>query len=153
MGEETREIRLDGAAETAALGAALAARLYAGDVVLLSGGLGAGKTTLARGVIAALAGEEDAPSPTFTLVQTYETTDGGLLLHADLYRIDDESELAELGLEDAFEDAITLVEWPDRLGALTPPERLEIAIEPCNGGRIARLKGVGERWRDRLAGL
>ncbi|QXT40166.1 tRNA (adenosine(37)-N6)-threonylcarbamoyltransferase complex ATPase subunit type 1 TsaE [Gymnodinialimonas ceratoperidinii] len=101
---------------TDALAARLAAVLRAGDALLLSGGLGAGKTHLARALIRAAMGnpEEPVPSPTFTLVQTYETGDTALW-HADLYRLGDPSEVDELGLTEALDEAICLIEWPDRL--------------------------------------
>ncbi|MCR9266667.1 MAG: tRNA (adenosine(37)-N6)-threonylcarbamoyltransferase complex ATPase subunit type 1 TsaE [Alphaproteobacteria bacterium] len=145
-------IRLDDPAATDRFAARLAAQLGAADVILLTGDLGTGKTTLARGVIARLCGVNDAPSPTYTIVQTYDTEDGGELWHADLYRVEDPSELDELGLDDAFEEAICLVEWPDRLGAHLPPDRLEIRLETLEDSptsREARLTGFG-RWEDRI---
>ncbi len=146
-------ITLDSLDATAALGRRLAGSLKTGDTVLLRGDLGSGKTTLARSVIEALAGVSDAPSPTYTIVQTYDLLDGGWLWHADLYRVEDEAELDELGLEDAFEDAVCLIEWPDRLGALTPASRLELDIssEPGNEttSRLVRLTGHGD-WEARL---
>lgn len=148
----TRSVFLQDLAATRRFGTGLADRLLPGDTVLLEGDLGTGKTTLARAVIARLCGVEDAPSPTYTLVQTYETQDGGELWHADLYRIEDASELEELGLEDAFDAAICLIEWPDRLGDACPPDRLEIALSAAAGletGREARITGFG-RWEDRL---
>ena len=134
-----------------AFGEALAVELRPGDTVLLHGDLGAGKTTLARAVIAALCGVEDAPSPTYTLVQSYDTFGGDSLWHADLYRIENEAELEELGLEDAFEEAITLVEWPDRLGGMQPANRLDIIITPAQDGegRDVRMTGAGS-WETRL---
>lgn len=146
------DIPLADEAATLRLGAALGARLSAGDTVRLEGDLGAGKTTFARGMIAALAGVEDAPSPTYTLVQFYETGDGTPLLHADLYRIESEDELDELGLEDAFEDSIVLVEWPDRLGARSPQNALTLKLTLAPGGRIAHISG-GTEWKDRLDGF
>lgn len=127
----------------------LAARLRPGDTVLLSGDLGAGKTTIARTVIETLTGESDIPSPTYTLVQTYETAAGASLAHADLYRVETPDELDELGLEDLFEEAIVLVEWPERL-AEKPDDRLEIdlSMEP-EGGRRAILTGHGS-WERRI---
>jgi tRNA threonylcarbamoyl adenosine modification protein YjeE len=118
-------LTLDGAPATEALAARLASRLEAGDCLLLDGPVGAGKTTFARALVGArraAAGlrPEEVPSPTFTLVQTY-ATDGPEIWHADLYRLGDPEEIAELGLEDAFAEAICLVEWPDRLGAAAPP--------------------------------
>jgi len=146
------DLSLKDAAATARFGAALGARLRAGDTILLVGDLGAGKTTFARGMIAALAGVEDAPSPTYTLVQAYETHDGTPLLHADLYRIEDEDELDELGLDDAFEDSIVLIEWPDRMGRRVPEEALTLKLSLAREGRMAHISG-GTEWKDRLDGF
>jgi N-acetylmuramate 1-kinase len=124
----------------------LAGELKPGDVVALSGDLGAGKTTLARAIIRALAGDEtlEVPSPTFTLVQSYETPRGPVV-HADLYRVNDPDELHELGFEEAAEAGIVLVEWPERAGEVLKPDRLEIALElgPGDGPRHASLSGSG----------
>lgn len=143
-------------AATQAFGRRLAERLRAGDVVLLTGDLGAGKTALARSVIEVLTNVTDAPSPTYTLVQVYETRAGDALWHADLYRVEDDGELDEIGLEDAFDEAITLVEWPDRLGRWLPPDRLEISITHSGGGmdseREARITGFGQ-WESRIDDL
>lgn len=148
----TRSFRFEDPAETRRFATRLAARLAPGDTVLLDGDLGTGKTTLARAVIAQLCGVEDAPSPTYTIVQVYDCARGGELWHADLYRIEEASELEELGLEDAFDTAICLVEWPARLGDLLPPDRLEIALSAVPGletAREARITGFG-RWEERL---
>lgn len=102
-------------AATQALGARMGQGLQAGDALLLSGDLGAGKTTLARGLIEAATGERDAPSPTYTLVQTYQG-DAIEVWHADLYRIETPGELEELGLEEAFTHAAVVIEWPERGG-------------------------------------
>lgn len=140
-------------AATAALGQRLAKRLRAGDIVCLVGDLGAGKTTLARQIIADLCGIEDAPSPTYTIVQVYETGQGCDLWHVDLYRIEDEGELEQLGLDDAFDEAITLIEWPERLGGALPRDRLEISIAMDGAGvdtvRGARITGFGS-WESRV---
>jgi tRNA threonylcarbamoyladenosine biosynthesis protein TsaE len=121
-------LALPGLAATEALGRALAPRLVPGDAVLLSGGLGAGKSALARAVVRARLEDPQAqvPSPSYTIVNAYEAA-GLRLWHVDLYRLADPSELAELGLEEAFAQAITLLEWPERLPA-PPPRRLEIAL-------------------------
>lgn len=126
-------------AATEQLGATLAARLKPGDVVALKGDLGAGKTTLARAIIRAAAGDPDliVPSPTFTLVETYDTP-SGTYWHFDLYRLETPEQVFELGWEEALADGIVLLEWPERLGALLP-EHLEIALEVDGNGRRALL--------------
>ena len=120
----------------------VAMRLAAGDVVALSGGLGAGKTTLARALIRTLAGDPDleVPSPTFTLAQTY-VVPGFAVTHIDLYRIGDPAELDELGLIDAVEAGMALVEWPENAGDRLPAARLTIELAMAGAGRRARLSG------------
>lgn len=126
-------------AATERLGQWLAARLCPGSVLLLSGPIGAGKTHLARALIRARLGAAvEVPSPTFTLVQTYEDPAGDLW-HADLYRLGHPDEVIELGLEAAFHNAICLVEWPDRLGDLTPPDAIHLTLSPEGEGRRARV--------------
>ncbi len=126
----------------------IAGLLMPGDLVTLSGDLGAGKTTFARALIRHLAGDEsiEVPSPTFTLMQSYQLPQF-TLVHADLYRLSQPEELAELGLEDLGADAVELVEWPDRAGNLLPPDRLDIAftLSPEHGPsyRNARITGHG----------
>ena len=115
-------------AETSLLAKRLAGGLEAGDCVLLSGPIGAGKSLFARSAMRALGVVEDIPSPTFTLVQTYET-DGPEDWHCDLYRLSSQDEIIELGLLDAFEKAICFIEWPDLLGADTPKDALFISFE------------------------
>lgn len=142
------EILLASPESTAHFAQFLAAHLGPGDVVLLSGGIGAGKTHLARSAIQSLLEvPEDVPSPTFTLVQTYDTVKGELW-HADLYRLSDTSELVELGLTDAFEDAISLVEWPDRLGSLCPPNSLNLSLQLTadEDTRLLTLQSASDRW-------
>lgn len=145
----TLTVPLDDAGAAARFGARLAGLLQRGDAILLTGALGAGKTTIARGLIAALAGVEDAPSPTFTLVQTYDGPNGFGLAHADLYRLEDEAELIELGLDDALDQGAAVIEWPDRAPGFLPPDRLEIALVDHGPGRLAHIKAHG-RWEDRL---
>lgn len=142
---------LDDEAATMALGLELSLFLRRGDLLTLSGDLGAGKTTLARAIVRAFCGDEEieVPSPTFTLVQPYLSSRGALS-HFDLYRISDPGEVEELGLDDSVEDGIALVEWPDRLGADVPGERLDIHIEDVSGeGRAITLSGHGT-WTQRL---
>lgn len=140
-------------ADTAALAARLAPRLGPGDALLLSGPVGAGKSAFARALIRARLGDPAAevPSPSFTLVQTYG--DGaGALWHADLYRLSHPDEVAELGLPAAFEEAICLVEWPDRLGPFLPPGALRLDLAPEGEGRRATFRGP-PGWAPRLEGL
>lgn len=140
---------LKDAAATEALGARLGAALQPGDCVCLWGGLGAGKTTLARGAISAWMGApEEAPSPTFTLVQIYESARGELW-HLDLYRLKHPDEAFELGLEDAFVTAATLIEWPERLGAYLPKDRLDVRLSPEGDGRRVLLEPQG-KWERAL---
>lgn len=141
-------------AATAALGAALAPLARAGDVIGLSGPLGAGKTTLARGFIAALTGAREAPSPTFALVEPYEVRpdapDGFTLWHFDLYRLEKAEDVWELGWEEALETGAALVEWPERVAALLPEDALIVRLDPAGAGRRARFAGGGD-WPARLA--
>jgi tRNA threonylcarbamoyladenosine biosynthesis protein TsaE len=126
---------------TAALGERLAGLLQAGDTVLLEGPIGAGKSHLARALIRARLGRmEDVPSPSFTLVQTYDA-DGVEIWHADLYRLSHPDEVLELGLDDAFATAICLVEWPERLGSHLPPDALRLRLAAQGDGRMAHLSG------------
>lgn len=140
-------------ADTAALAARLAPLLRAGDALLLSGPLGAGKSAFARALIRARLGDPGAevPSPTFTLVQAYETP-AGALWHADLYRLERPEEVRELGLVEAFGHALCLVEWPDRLGPLTPPGALRLDLLPDGDGRRATFSGPAA-WAARLEAL
>jgi tRNA threonylcarbamoyladenosine biosynthesis protein TsaE len=137
-------------AATMALGARVAAACRPGDVIALEGDLGAGKTTLARALIRALAGAEtDVPSPTFTLVQTYETP-GLPVWHFDLYRLESAMEARELGLDEAM-DGLALIEWPERLGQSLPARRLEVRLNFEGEGRIARLADHSD-WSGRIHG-
>jgi tRNA threonylcarbamoyl adenosine modification protein YjeE len=149
--EETPMIRtgwtiaLPDEAATERLARMIAGEVRPGDLVTLSGGLGAGKTTFARALIRILAGEPslDVPSPTFTLMQVYETGRGAVV-HADFYRIGGGAELVELGWEEATENAITLAEWPERADAALRRDRLSIAFDLADGGgRTATLNGHG----------
>ena len=126
---------------TALLGQDIAAMLRAGDVVALKGELGAGKTTLARALVRAMAGQPDleVPSPTFTLVQIYEARLP--IAHFDLYRLGSPSELDELGFGEAIAGGVTLVEWPDRAGDRLPDDAIHIELGHFNDGRLAQISG------------
>lgn len=146
---------LDSPEMTGAFAARLAGLLHSGDTLLLLGDIGAGKTHFARHLIRALQGPdagEDIPSPTFTLVQTYDSPRGEIW-HADLYRLSHVDEVLELGLDAAFDDAICLVEWPERLGNLAPRDALTLSFMTL-GPEARRISAFGdERWADRLAPL
>ena len=134
-----------------ALGRSLADVARIGDVIALEGGLGAGKTTLARGILEGLGLEEEAPSPSFAIVQPYDVPDVSLpVAHVDLYRLDSPEEVEELALDDYRMDSLLIVEWPDRLGPDAWPDalRLHIDIEPDGARRLtARVPGAWtERW-------
>jgi tRNA threonylcarbamoyladenosine biosynthesis protein TsaE len=132
-----------------AFGARIAARLRAGDVVALSGGLGVGKTTLARGIIAALGHEGEVPSPTFTILETYESLRPPVV-HADFYRLVRPQEADELGLDDYREGAALLAEWPEHAGGFaSEPGCLSIALEIHGTGRRAIVE-PGADWLGRL---
>lgn len=133
-----------------ALGAALADRLRPGDAVLLSGDLGAGKTTLARGILGGLGHVGEVPSPTFTLVQTYDPPDTRLpVWHVDLYRLDDPEEALELGLDEARRGAAMLVEWPERLGRWAWSDALALKIEGAGGAGRRLTAVVPPAWEGR----
>jgi tRNA threonylcarbamoyladenosine biosynthesis protein TsaE len=146
------DFRLADEAATTRLGAAVGRALEAGEAVCLWGPLGAGKTSLARGAIRALADpDEDAPSPTFTLVQFYPT-ERLRLAHFDLYRISRPEEAYEIGLDEVLEDGAALIEWPERLGGHLPADRLDIELSILGEGadeqRLARLTPHGA-WEGR----
>jgi tRNA threonylcarbamoyladenosine biosynthesis protein TsaE len=148
-----KSIVLKDAAASERLGAKLAPLLRARDVVALQGDLGAGKTTLARGLLRALAGdpEMDVPSPTFTLVEVYEFP-AVTVWHFDLYRLKQPDDAWELGLEQALGEAASVIEWPERLGKLLPANRLDIKLQAQGSGRLAELSGSGD-WAQRVQAL
>ncbi|GAB4194409.1 MAG: tRNA (adenosine(37)-N6)-threonylcarbamoyltransferase complex ATPase subunit type 1 TsaE [Thalassobaculales bacterium] len=140
-------IALPDESATRRLAALIARQARPGDVIALEGPLGAGKTAFARGFIQALPGGEgeEVPSPTFTLAQSYDLP-GGPVWHFDLYRLARPEDALELGIEDAFAEAVTLIEWPERLGPLLPARRLRVVLAPSGAGRQALLEG----WEGRL---
>lgn len=134
----TLSFRLSDADETVRLGRWFAARLRAGDCLLLEGPIGAGKSHFSRALIQARLGRaEDVPSPTFTLVQTYQADIE--IWHADLYRLSHPDEVLELGLEAAFDAGISLVEWPDRLGRHAPAQALRLQFQHEGDGRRVKI--------------
>lgn len=136
-------------AATQALATRLTPLLMAGDVIALHGGLGAGKTTFSRALISALMQQEtEVPSPTYTLVQTYEAPNFPVF-HFDLYRLEDPSEVFELGWDET-QNGLALIEWPDRAGEHLPTWRLDLSIEMIGENRTARLEPKGEDWQTRL---
>lgn len=135
---------------TLALGARLALMVKAGDAITLSGDLGAGKTTLARGLLGALGLKGEAPSPTFAIVQTYAPPETQLpVAHVDLYRIEDAVDAMELGLDDLRADHLLLVEWPERLGADVWADALRLSLEPDGAGGRRLTAKVPPSWEAR----
>jgi tRNA threonylcarbamoyladenosine biosynthesis protein TsaE len=131
---------------TEAFGRALAQQLQAGDVVALFGTLGAGKTTLARGILRGLGHQGDVASPTFPIVQTYAPPDTRIpTWHVDLYRIEHEAELEELGLDEAKQEGVLLIEWPERLSFLWP-DSLKLNLAAAAGGGRALTAEVPPAW-------
>ncbi len=132
-----------------AFGRRIAANLRAGDVVALSGGLGAGKTTLARAIIAALGHEGEVPSPTFTIIETYDALEPPLV-HADFYRLERPAETEELGLDDYRGGSALIAEWPDHAGGFAhEPGCISIQLETVGEGRRAIVE-PGANWLKRL---
>lgn len=141
-------MRLDGPMATEAFGRRLASKLRPGDVVALFGELGAGKTTLARGLLAGLGHEGEVASPTFPIVIPYETLRLPVW-HVDLYRIEDQAEIEELALDEALEDGALVVEWPERLGRALWPHSLRLTLSPDGEGARALTAGVPAAWEAR----
>lgn len=150
----TTTLDLADEAATRALGARLARLARPGDVIALAGTLGTGKSTLARAFIRALTSEdEEVPSPTFTLVQTYDTA-CGTVWHFDLYRLEKAEDAFELGIEDAFIDGICLIEWPERLGRLMPRRRLDLGLVAGDSETARRATLTSHaQWDDRMGEL
>ena len=141
-------MKLKDEAATLAFGRKLAGALRAGDVVTLSGPLSAGKTTLVRGLLAKLGHKNEVPSPSFAIVQPYE--DIALpVWHVDLYRIEDVSDIEELGLDDIRHDGVLIVEWPEHAGDNAWPEGLALSLEVAQDGSRALTAGVPAAWEGR----
>ena len=151
----TRDWVLPDADATTRLGAAIAPRLSPGETVLLYGPLGMGKSTLARGLIRAMTRpDEDVPSPTFTLVQFYDSAPP--VAHFDLYRLTRPEEAAEIGLDEALDEGCAVIEWPERLGddpsVWLGPDRLTVTLSEQGEGRLATVSGAGS-WEAGLKDL
>ncbi len=136
--------------ESLDLGRRLATVVRTGDVIALSGQLGAGKTSIARGLLAALGLEGEAPSPSFAIVQPYDPPEVRMpVLHVDLYRIEDPSEAEELGLDEARGDSLLIVEWPERLGEAAWHDALWLSLEVAPDGARSLTAKVPAAWKDR----
>ena len=147
MSAINRKIFLAGLSDTARMARVLAACARPGDVLALSGEVGAGKTTFAQHFIGALLKTpEPVTSPTFTLVQSYETLYPWRVFHADLYRLKHAAELDELGLQDAFDGHVTLIEWPEIAEALLPPGRLNLHFTLDGEGRNVMMSSNSNHW-------
>lgn len=143
-------IPLPDLAATDALAQRIASLLHAGDVVALSGGLGAGKTTLARAIIAALGYTQEVPSPSFAIIEVYDPPALRLrVVHADFYRLEDPEEVEELGLDDYRADAVLIAEWPEHAGGFAQePACLSIRLEILENERVAIVE-AGPDWLER----
>ena len=141
-------IRLEGAEATAALGERIASLLRAGDVIALYGDLGAGKTTLARGILRGLGHSGEVASPTFPIVVPYEEL-ALPVWHVDLYRIEDAAEIEELALDEALDGGALLIEWPERLGERLWPRALRLVLSRVGEGARALTAQVPAAWGGR----
>lgn len=149
---DSRTLHAADEAEMRAIGAALAQALRPGDVIALNGSLGTGKTTLTRGLLQALGLEEEAPSPSFAIVQGYERPEVSLpLAHVDLYRLEDEADLEELGLDEYLHDGAVVIEWPERMGARLWPHALVLSIVAEDGAQGTRrlTATLPPAWKER----
>ena len=152
------ELTLQNLAATKEFAAHFAPLLKQGDVVAFDGSLGAGKTELCRSIIHVLGLADDVPSPTFTLVQTYEPAADDqvtpTIWHMDMYRLERPEEAFELGIEEAFEEAVSLIEWPAKLGTYLPAGFLTFRLEITADGRTRKLTIIGDnKWKARLRGI
>lgn len=145
------KVELGDLAAMNSFGVRIAAQLQVGDVISLSGDLGAGKTTLARAILKALGQQGEVPSPTFTIIESYDAPPLRIpAVHADFYRLDDPSELRELGLDDYREGAAMIAEWPDKAGGFSHEAAcLQVTLQIVGQGRVAIVE-AGADWLDRL---
>lgn len=128
--------------ETEAVALWLAKRVKQGDVIALRGTLGMGKTVFARGFIHALSPDvKEVPSPTFTLLQIYDTKDF-MIYHFDMYRLKSPEEAYEIGIEEAFIDGVSLIEWPEKIDSLLPKKQITVTFKATENGRLITVKGV-----------
>lgn len=149
---KTLSIPLPSEHDTTRIATKFAGLIQPGDVLLLDGEIGAGKSAFARALIRAFAGAEiEVPSPTFTLVQTY-TFDALTIWHCDLYRLSHSDEALELGLDEAFETDVSLIEWPDRLGDLAPKNALRMSFKALPDRHHLEIS-ASDTWADRLGTL
>ncbi len=153
-----KQLLLDNLSATRQLAEKLSALLKIGDIIGFEGNLGVGKTEFCRALIHGLGYKEDVPSPTFSLVQIYEPPMDDLktapVWHLDLYRLDQPQDVLELGIDDGFDTAITLIEWPDRMGRYLPDQHLQIllSMDDHEGGRKMIIRG-DDHWKARLKEL
>lgn len=153
-----REFYLDDIAASRRLAGQFSTLLNVGDIITFEGNLGAGKTEFCRAIIHALGFNEDVPSPTFSLLQTYEPPlddeEAPAVWHLDLYRLERPEDVFELGVEDGFDTAITMIEWPDRMGRYLPDEHLKVSLSMTKkeGARKISFSG-SEYWAARLKDL
>lgn len=149
------QIRIESEAAMARLGAAMAESLQPKDIIALSGNLGCGKTVLARGMVRQFCGRPDlaVASPTFSLVQTYKNPAGEQLWHLDLYRLKQRQEVWEIGLEEGFSEAITIIEWPEILGDWLPADHLKIELQFVEETIRLVTVSMTDRWHHRLAAI
>lgn len=143
------QVALPDLAAMEAFGQRIAARVHPGDVVALSGGVGAGKTTLSRAILNALGHEGEVPSPTFTIVEVYDHL-APPVVHADFYRLEHPSEAEQLGLDEYREGAVLIAEWPELAGGFAHEAGcLQIMLESAGEGRLAVVEG-GSAWLERM---
>jgi tRNA threonylcarbamoyl adenosine modification protein YjeE len=147
-----RQFHLENEIATELLASQIAELARPNDIITLAGDLGVGKTAFAKGFIRAMGGEYEVLSPTFTLVQLYDVPNHSIY-HFDFYRVEDSEEILELGIEDAFSEGISLIEWPDRMDTYIPAVRLDIILSNClnENSREVSLVAFGDSWVNRLA--